>query len=329
MSQVFESLPGAEVSVSDIKHSLNKLWEDATKTGSAAPAPNTVRAMQMNFVLHFGFATDPDDALAQFETIKKFARRYPCRVVVLCPLKEDDGVEEMRAKVYGECFLGKSKSDTRCVEFVMLSYPLKLRRFLESQVSVCLSTDLPLYYWAHRFSDSNRLADYQFMLQHAKRVIFDTAIVPADAMSYPWPKPEAIRDLVHARLLPVRQSLGQFLSGFEPAKLVEGLQQVRLYHKAKYGPEARVLLAWLRERLERCGLEGEFDGVITPSEAVGIDDFAVEFRYTGGERCFKWRADIAKNHAEFAADMGGGRVDLTTAMHLLEPSAAMAEAVFF
>jgi hypothetical protein len=60
----------------------------------------------------------------------------------------------MRAKVYGECTLGKSKADTRCCEFVMLSYPRSARANLENQVSVCLSTDLPLYYWAHRFSDA-------------------------------------------------------------------------------------------------------------------------------------------------------------------------------
>ncbi|MCF3649435.1 glucose-6-phosphate dehydrogenase assembly protein OpcA [Synoicihabitans lomoniglobus] len=328
MPAVFEQLPGIEVPVGEIKQSLARLWHDATHGGDAVPAPNEVRAMQMNFVLHFGFATTPPEALSEFDTIKAFAQRYPCRVVVLCPLNEDNAGVEMRAKVYGECFLGKSKSDTRCVEFVMLCYPMASRQFLENQVSICLSTDLPLYYWAHRFSDSGRLADYQFMLQHAKRVIFDTALVPADAMTYPWPKPKAIRDLVHSRLLPVRQLLGQFLSGFPPDKLVAGLQQVRLYHRAKYAPEARVLWAWLRNRLCACGAADDIDGVIKPSEAVGIDDFAVEFRYDSANY-FKWRAAIGKNHAEFAADLGNGRVDLTTAMHLLDPPAALAEAVFF
>lgn len=328
MSDVFEQLPGLEVPVGEIKHHLAQMWEVASKSGGAAPEPNSVRATQLNFVLHFGFATATDDALAQFETIKTFAQKYPCRVVVLCPLGEDVPGEEMRAKVYGECFLGKSRHDTRCVEFVLLCYPMKSRVFLESQVSICLSTDLPLYYWGHRFSDSNRLADYQFMLQNAKRVIFDSAIVPPNAMTYPWPRPESIRDLVWARLLPVRQSLGQFLSGFEPARLVEGLKQVRLYHRAAYAPEARVLWDWLRERLMKCGAGDAIGCIVKPTEAAGIDDFAVEFRYDG-ERYFKWRADIARNHAEFAADLGGGRVELTTAMHLLKPPAALAEAVFF
>ncbi|MCC5025257.1 MAG: hypothetical protein J6386_21840 [Candidatus Synoicihabitans palmerolidicus] len=171
-------MPGIEVPVGEIKHQLARMWENTAKSGGAAPAANSVRATQMNFVLHFGFATACQDAVTQFETVKEFAHRYPCRVVVLCPLKDDGGADEIRATVYRECFLGKSKSDTRCVECVMLSYSMKSRLFLENQVSICLSTDLPLYYWAHLFSDSSRLADYQFMLKHAKRVMFDPGLVP-------------------------------------------------------------------------------------------------------------------------------------------------------
>ena len=328
MPAVFDKLPGLEVPVDKIKHSLAAMWDSTARAGGAAPAADSVRATQMNFVLHFGLATAPEDALAQFETIKIFSQRCPCRVVVLCPLVKDEGATHLRAKIFGECFLGKSKGDTRCVEFVMLSYPLSSRRYLENQVSVCLSTDLPLYYWAHRFSDSARLADYQFLLQTAKRVMFDTAIVSPDALTYPWPQPEVIRDLVNARLLPARQLLGQFLSGFPPTQIVNNLQRVRLYHKSKYAAEARVLWDWLKSRLVDCGAPDSVPGIIKPSESAGIDDFAVEFCYTDNSY-FKWRADIAKNHAEFAADLGGGRVELVTAMHLLEPAAAISEAIFF
>lgn len=327
MPTVFDRLPGIEVPVGEIKPRLARMWEGPDAAGGFDPEEST-RAMQMNFVLHFGFATEPDDAVAQFETIKSFSQRYPCRVVVLCPLPPENEATEMRAKIFGECFLGKSKGDTRCVEFVMLSYPMASRRFLENQVSVCLSTDLPTYYWAHRFSDSARLADYDFLLSHAKRVVFDTAITPANAETYPWPRPEAIRDLVNARLLPVRQSLGQFLSGFAPEQLVDGLQTVKLYHNDQYEPEARVLAKWLKVRLKKCGMTSACETLVLKSSARGIDDFAVEFCYAS-DHYFKWRADIAANHADFAADLGQGRVQLTTAMHLLEPAAALSEAVYF
>jgi len=327
MPTVFESLPGMEVPVGEIKPRLAAMWRDPSQSATM-PEEESARAMQMNFVLHFGFSTEPKDAVAQFETIKSFSQRYPCRVVVLCPLPPEDESTEMRAKIFGECFLGKSKGDTRCVEFVTLSYPLGSRRFLENQVSICLSTDLPTYYWVHRFSTSSRLADYHFLLSHAKRIVFDTGLAPFGAMSYPWPQPGAMRDLVHARLLPVRQSLGQFLSGFPADRLVSGLQAIKLYHKNKYAPGATVLAEWFRVRLAQCGMPSACPMVVRNSAAKGIDDFAVEFCYDN-PHFFKWRADIAANHAEFAADLGQGKVELTTAMHLLDPAAALSEAVFF
>ena len=160
MPELFDALPGQEVPVGGIAAGFRKLWADT-------PAEES-RAVQLNLVLHLGRNSSAEDALAQFKHTLAFAHRYPCRVVVLCPDYEEKAPAEMRAKIYGECFLGKSKSDKRCVEYVMLSYPRVARPFLESQVSICLSTDLPLYYWAHRFSASGRLAASAFF-QPVKR----------------------------------------------------------------------------------------------------------------------------------------------------------------
>src|SRR5678815_3293925 len=171
----------------------------------------------------------------------------------MCPLLTDVAEPLMQAKIYGECFLGKSKSDKRCVEFVMLSYSRAARPYLENQVSISLSTDLPLYYWAHRFSASGRLADYRYLLSRANRVLLDSAIAPPDALTYPWPNPSATRDLVYCRLLPVRQSIGQFLAAYDPATLVDGLNRVTVSHAEPLAAEARVTLAWLRRRLAACG----------------------------------------------------------------------------
>jgi len=136
MSEIFNVLPGLEVPVGAISKSVAQMWSEVAASGRAAPASDDVKAIQVNVVLHLGFGTTCDDALTQFQTVLRFSQRYPSRVVVLCPLKVDQGVTEMRAKIYGECFLGKSKDDTRCVEFVMLSYPLSARSRLEDQVSI-------------------------------------------------------------------------------------------------------------------------------------------------------------------------------------------------
>lgn len=328
MPDIFNALPGIEVPVGSISKSLGKMWSDTAASGGAAPASEDSKATQVNFVLHLGLNTTAADAVRQFHTAVEFSKRYPSRVVVLCPLGKDAGITEMRAKVYGECHLGKSKSDKRCVEFVMLSYPRNARQFLESQVSICLSTDLPLYYWAHRFSDMAKLADYTYLLTRAKRVLIDSSIAPPDALTYPWPRPETLRDLVHARLLPVRQSLGQFLSRYPMSALCEGLQTVALSHDAAHAAEGRVLLGWLKERIGQCGSNQAVFSV-TPRAGKSSGRFALKFTYAGGKKKFAWHGDLARGTALFEADFGTGRTTLPAAVSLLAPEAALSEAMFF
>lgn len=327
MAAIFDALPGIEVPVGAISKSLGKMWADTAARGGPAPATDDAKATQVNFVLHLGLLTTAEDAAAQFQTTVRFSRRYPSRVVVLCPLADDNGETDIRAKIYGECHLGKTKGDTRCVEFVMLSYPRLARLHLEDQVSVCLSTDLPLYYWAHRFSASVKLADYRYLLSRAKRVLIDSAIAPADAMTYPWPNPENLRDLVHARLLPVRQTIGQFLAGYAPAQLVAGLESVEVSAGPELAAEARVLAAWLERRLATCGAAA--GAVAYRTKPADSGQFWVVFHYTDPQRCFRWSGDLRTGHATFEADYGHGRTVLPASVSLLAPENALSEAMFF
>jgi glucose-6-phosphate dehydrogenase assembly protein OpcA len=290
MPSIFDVLPGIEVPVGSIAHSLAEMWTDNAAGGRPAPEADDAKATQVNVVLHLGLNTTPEDAAAQFETVLKFSQRYPSRIVVLCPLLTDVPEPQMRAKIFGECFLGKSKSDKRCVEFVLLSYSRSARPHLENQVSISLSTDLPLYYWAHRFSASGRLADYRYLLSRAKRVLLDSAIAPADALTYPWPNPSAIRDLVYSRLLPVRQSIGQFLAAYAPATLVEGLRAVSVSHAGSLAAEARVTVGWLRRRLEACGAPvAKLEMKTVSLDSNEKRNFGVTFTYAEAARFFRWR----------------------------------------
>lgn len=328
MSAIFESLPGIEVPVGGIAKGLAQMWADTEARGGHAPGSDDARAMQANFVLLLGFGTTPDDARAQFQTVVRFSQRYPSRVVILCPQRDGDGAPEMRAKIYGECFLGKSKADKRCVEFVILSYPHAAREHLENQVSVCLSTDLPLYYWVHRFTSCARVTGYRYLLARASRVMFDSATAPADALTFAWPRPEIVRDLAHARLLHVRQSLGQFLSRYSVDTLTTGLERVTLAYAPALAAEAKVVLLWLTERVNRCGTNGAHFA-LTPLSAGNSGSFDLSFAYAGGGKAFTWRADLATGHAEFDADFGSGRTALPASASLLPPETALSEAMFF
>ncbi|HEY8932903.1 MAG TPA: glucose-6-phosphate dehydrogenase assembly protein OpcA [Rariglobus sp.] len=325
MSEIFNALPGIEVPVGSIKNRLTKMWDDTAAAGGPAPQHDAAKATQVNFVVQFGLQTTVADATEQFQTAVRFSRRYPCRVVVLCPMPDDTTATEMRAKIYGECHLGKSKGDTRCCEFVMLNYPPSSRPFVENQVSICLSTDLPLYYWAHRFISSARISQFNFLLNRSKRVLLDSAITPADALTFPWPKPEAVRDLAHARLLPVRQTIGQFLSAYAPAKIVEGLTGVTLVHTPAVAAEARVLAKWLTDRLGVCGAK---DVAVTLKENAAGASFELDFNYTNAHR-FHWCGDLEHGSGKFEADYGTGKTTLPTAVSLLSPEAALGEAMFF
>jgi len=329
VTAIFDALPGIEVPVGAIAPSLARMWDDRADAGQPAPAADDVKATQVNFVLQFGSATTPEDALRQFRTTVRFSTRYPSRVVVLCPLPPDDPATEMRAKIYGECFLGRTKSDARCCEFVLLSYPRSARDYLESQVSVCLSPDLPLYYWAHRFSACARLADYQYLLTRARRFLFDTAVVPADALTFPWPKPAAVRDLAFARTLPVRQSVGQFLSRYEPARLVDGLRAVTVAYSAALAAEGQALLRWAKDRLGACDAPvAKILFAAGPGDATPGGVLELRFDYSGAS-VFRWRGDVVAGAARFEADFGTGRTELPAPTSLLAPELALGEAMFF
>lgn len=330
MSAIFDALPGLEVPVAEIAPRLAGWWAATAADGKPAPGAEDAKATQVNFVLHFGLNTTPGDADAQFQTVVRFSRRYPSRIVVLCPLRGEHSAETpMRAKIYGECYLGKSKSDKRCVEFVMLSYSRASRQFLENEVSICLSADLPLYYWAHRFSETSRLADYRYLLTRAKRVLIDSAVAPAGAFSYPWPNPKALRDLVHARLLPVRQTVGQFLASYSPLALASGLRGVTVTHEPGLAAEGRVLLTWLGWRLTACGATAEVKFRVDAQSSVAGGGMGIEFGYEDPARYFRWTGDFKTRHACLEADFGGGPTRLPAAAKLLEPEMALSEAMFF
>jgi hypothetical protein len=330
MSAIFDVLPGIDVPVGEISKSFAAMWANTAANGAPAPEADDAKATQVNVVLHLGLKTTAEDAAVQFQTVVEFSKRYPSRIVVLCPQEDESGGLEMRAKIYAECHLGKSKSDKRCVEFVMLNYPRAVREYLENQVSICLSTDLPLYYWAHRFSDSARLADYRYLLGRAKRVLIDSSIAPADAFTFPWPNPKSLRDLVYSRLLPVRQTIGQFLAGYSAGTLTTGLKAVSIGFGAGLAAEGRAILEWLRRRLAEC--DAHTDAVaftVGPLAKNTAGSLAVRFDYADAARYFRWSGDLATGHALFEADLGTGRTTLPAAVSLLKPEVALSEAMFF
>jgi hypothetical protein len=249
---------------------------------------------------------------------------------VLCPTREEEVKEPtIRAKIFGECHPGKTRGDLRCCEFVILNYPTAARVFLENQVSTCLSTDLPLYYWAHNFASSAKLGAYQYLLKKAKRVLIDRSLVPPeDQGEVAWPRPENVRDLVEARLLPVRQTIGQFLSAHAPAALAHGLSDVVVHHGSARRAEASVLAEWSRARLVACGAATSLCAKVQADAAAPADMIDVVFNYANTQSV-RFQGDLAKGRAQLCARIAGSVTELSTTISLLSSEAALAEAMFF
>lgn len=246
---LLQTLPGISTPVSDVTKALAQMWQG--EAGVGGDAPSEFRASQMNLVLHFGRTTSEAEALTTFDKAVAFSQRYPCRIIVLCPLDEQtaDTGEPLQGKLYSQCFIGTGHGEMSCCEALMLGYRPSESRFLEDQVSIWLESDLPTYHWFHRVSGDRIESQYMGFAKTCRRVIYDSGIDGYALHNLPWPRAEILHDLAWARLLPLRQSLGQFLSAFEPALLVDKLSELVIgYASGKQG-EAENLMHWQKNCL--------------------------------------------------------------------------------
>ena len=144
-------------------------------------------------------------------------------------------------------------------------------------------------------------------------------------MTYPWPNPNALRDLVYSRLLPVRQTIGQFLASYPTAKLTAGLREVTVTHCPRMRAEAKVITGWLQRRLTACDAEE-----LTFAEEVGpAGKLAVTFVYDDDAHYFRWLGNFETGQAHFECDFGSGATKLSASVSLLTPDRALSEAMFF
>lgn len=326
---VFDALPGMETPVGDVRRALAALWEVEPTPGS--PAPSEYRASQMNLVLHLGVESTPEEARSAFDTALLFSRRYPCRVIALCPQPPGSG-GDVQAKIFCECYIGQSRREMVCSEAIVLTYPLEQRAFLQDQASILLESDLPVYYWPQRIAVPGRLRNYRLFLKEARRIVIDSAIERPELVAFAWPRPEVVHDLAYARLLPVRQNVGQFLSYIPAERLVAGLQSVELRHRPEFAAEGRVLLDWSRRGIEACArlartadVKPEF--VLRADPALG-SSLCAEWRYQdGGALAFAY--DFASGSARIDSSVSFKRGTIAASVRPLAPEVALAEALFF
>ena len=326
MKDLINELPGIEMPVAEVASRLQTMWE-----GGEAGSPSEFHASQMNVVLHFGWEVTAEEAHERFDALIQFAQRYPSRIIVLCPSHSiTDG--SMTAKLFTQCYIGESHREMCCCKALILSYQPDKCGFLGNQVSVWLESDLPTYHWFHRVPADRIQGYFDSLLVGVRRSIYDSSIEPKEFSEIDWPEPDRVGDLAAARLLPVRQAIGQYLSGYSIEQLCHGLESVQIRHAPDMKGEGHCLENWVKDCLGECNkcenctaLKAEYD-----VDACNSPDclLTLELRFDD-DRYFRWKMMSGGHLGLIEASLGKGQESLTTRVKTLGPQQTIAEALLF
>lgn len=325
---LFDVLPGEKLAVKDILPTLSQMWNPSNPVDASAAME--FRASQMNIVLHMGLKTSSKEARTLFNTAIGFGQRYPCRIIVLCPMGREMSKDLLVGKLFSECYIGSSLRDQCCCEAIMLGYPTRVAGFLSNQVSTLLENDLPTYHWFNRIP-VERISDLHMdFVKRCRRVIFDSSVEEdADAFAaINWPRPESVIDLSWARILPVRQSLGQFFSGYNAADIVRDLKSVEVSSAPDFDGEGRNLLKWAQHCLQACNGGQQLKVKTTLKLGEPKQTLSFQLRYRDGRHVL-WTFDDKSKEAQLTADLGRGRTVVPQRLALLAGERSLAEAIFF
>ncbi len=330
MNPLIDILPGLPIAVPDVCDALEKMWDP---DGEAPSSLQESHATQVNLVLHFGLATTPKEAGQCFDIAVKFAQRYPCRIIVLCPQQTRDENELMKAKLFSQCYIGPTFREMCCCEAVIVGYNPRESSFLENQVSLWIENDLPIYHWLHRVPPEAIDRNYRPFLRRCTRIVYDYSIDGENYRSVRWPSNVRVRDLSLARTLMPRQALGQFFSATSPDLLVDGLRHVATRYDLGYRGEAGNLSCWQEYCIDLCRkLAGKTDPapqfLVEPLEVTSPNTLEIEWSFAGG-KFFHWTMRERSGTGEIAVNFGDGRRILPIQVSLLPPDRALSEALFF
>ena len=322
------ALPGVELPVAEVTSRLASMWEAGPSTSQLE-----FRASQMNVVLHFGLEVSPEQARARFDGLIRFAQRYPSRIIVLCPTASR-AAAGMASKLFSQCYIGASHREMCCCEALLLRYQAEDFRHLANQVSIWLEGDLPTYHWFSGVSGAQIAAYFDNLLLNVRRCIYDSSVESEDLSQLNWPDPSRVSDLAQARLLPVRQAIGQYLSGYSIERLCDGLQAVTVTHSASMSGEGARLLQWVRACLQACDQRAACSSRAVAYKALpqaggaAACALALELAYED-ERYFKWSKCPNGSLGEIEACLGPSAEVIPTRVKPLAFEQALAEAFFF
>lgn len=319
------------MTVDEVTETLSHMWD--AETGLEGSRMD-FRASQMNVILHFGLETTPAEALEQFNTAIAFAQKYPCRLIVLCPSAETSGEVKFEGKLFSQCYIGKHLRDLCCCEALILGYSPEQSDFLESQVSIWLESDLPIYHWLHRVPADRVSRHYLGFFKRCRRVLYDGAVEGDAYDAIDWPEPDRAVDLTRARSLPLRQHLGQFISRFSPEELVDGLESLEFRYSQSMSRVAMQLMAWHKSALSRCfDRPADLDSVVFSFNPLPEEDrdccLRIDWQFGDPGKYIKLEYNRSRKAGMIRTQLPSGRFEHPLHVEPLSAHAVLGEALFF
>jgi hypothetical protein len=320
MTDLIDVMPGIELPVGAVSEELSKMWE-----GNQETALSEFRASQMNLVLHFGRTVSPNEAKARFEVAVRFAQRYPSRIIVLCPFAEEN--QPMQAKLFSQCFIGDSHREMCCCEALILGYSSEDNGFLFNQVSVWLESDLPIYHWFSEVRSERVVKYFDHLLKRVHRIVFDSNIESYPIRDLPWPNPKRVVDLARARLLPIRQAIGQYLSGIPFDLLSKDLRLVTVDSALNQKGDAFHLMQWLEHCL-KCDEDESVESTFSELKPDSNQRLGFKIEYADG-RFIRWIQFSDSSISQLTHNFDGTFKELSIQIKPLLPEQELSEAFYF
>lgn len=305
------------------------MWKG--EEGSDSSAPAQFRASQLNLIIQIGLKTPIAEAEAVFATAIQFTQKHPGRIIILCPTQNPEQLETLNGKLFSQCYIGESQREMCCCEALILEYSPDDPRSLFNQVSIWLESDLPVYHWFHRIPLKYVKNRHLNFVKNSKRVLFDSQIETDDYSEIPTPDPWRIRDLADARMLPVKQSIGQILSTFEEQAIIKGLTGIKLLCEAEDQANAVQLSKWLHVCLSATEGYSQMElkpGIEIESRTDPQKGIEVIFEYSNDQE-FSWAMSKNGNYAYTRAIVGGCSNRHCITLRKNDPETVLAEAIFF
>jgi len=330
MNVLFDSIPGIEMPIPKISQWISTRWYRAHAINSGAPSD--IRPSQMNLVLHFGTQTSIQDARNIFQQAIHFAKTHPCRIIALCPQSTLSQDHSMQGKIFCQCYLKRDDLDENCFcEALVLGYSTEKIDYLESQLSLWLESDLPTYYWLNRVSSGDIQKHYLNFAGNCQKLIFDSSIEPEDFHAIPWRNPKLLKDLVADRLLPLRQSIGQFFSLYSPSTLTQDLTEIIVSHPSQLKAEAHSLLNWNQLCLAQCSpRDSSLSQYKFSTKTLHADNPCLQLKwfYNNPNKFFNWQYSYKSQVAQIHAKLENNKSVYDLSLPLLEPTEVLASALF-